>query len=158
VTAISTLRANLIGLIGTLLPGTEILETRMPEAWFAVNIRGGSAVVVSYAGKPKREPGPIGKRDRQGYVYRFTIAITGENWAAPAEATYAAADMAETLFGSPFAPPNTPNLRTETIGSIAGEALYLRFVDEVMQMAPNSTPEGGRFAIVQTWETNEARM
>lgn len=157
-TAISMLRTNLLNAIRLLLPELDVIEARTPDAWYAMNLRGGTAVVVSYAGKPKRREGPVGRRGVQGYVFRFSIAITGEDWASPAGATYEAADVAEELFGSPTLPVETPSLRTTSLGTIAGETVYLRFVDEQMQMAPNSTPEGGRMAIVQTWETDEVRI
>lgn len=156
--ALETLRTNLIALVGSLLPGYNVKESLLPGAWWAVAYEGGVAVVVSYGGKPKRGEGATGTRVKQDYVYRFMVAVCGENWAAPAGASYEAADVAEILFGSPNAPPGTPNLRNQSIGSINGEAVYLTFVDESPQAAPNSQPDGGRFAWIQTWETTEVRM
>lgn len=157
-TAIATIRANVLALVRTLLPGYDVLEGRTPDSWFALNLRGGTSVVVSWAGEAKREPGPIGTRERQGYVYRFVLAVTGENWADPVGATYEAADVLEILKGSPTAAPGTPNLRNQTVGTIAGEKLYLRFADAAAQIAPTSTAQGGRFAWLSTWETNEVRV
>jgi len=152
------LRVNLKTLVETLLPGYNVKESLLPGAWWAVAYEGEVAVVISYAGKPKQGEGPVGTRVKERYVYRFAIAVCGEDWAEPAGASYEAADVAETLFGSPNAAPGTPNLRNQSIGNVYGEEVYLRFVDEVPQAAPNSQPDGGRFAWIQTWETTEVRM
>lgn len=155
---ISTLRANLLSAIATILPvGTEIIEARVPAASFSVAIRH-PAVVVSYSGKPKKEPGPVGNRGKQGYSYVFTIAIVEENWQGPAEAAYGAAELAELLHGSPALSPATLNLRTANLGTINDEAVYLQFVSESLEVDPGSTAQGGKFAIVQTWETGEIRQ
>jgi len=156
-TTISTLRTNVLAAVAAVLPaGTDVFEARVPAASFSVAIRQ-PAVVVSYAGKPKREGGPIGNRGRQGYVYAFTIAVVESDWASPAGAAYRAADLAELLLGSPALPDATDNLRTLSLGTVHDEEVFLRFVSESLEIDPGSTAQGGKFALVQQWETNEVR-
>jgi hypothetical protein len=154
---IATLRTNLVAAVTAIVPaGTDVFEARVPAASFSVAIRQ-PAVVISYAGKPKREAGPVGNRGRQGYVYAFTIAVVESNWQTPAGAAYLAADLAELLLGSPALPPATDNLRTLSLGTINDEEVFLKFVSESLEVDPGSTAQGGKFAIVQQWETNEVR-
>lgn len=154
-TTISIVRAGLIAAIKTVLgPDVPVFESRVRAAWYLMNLPGHEAIVMCYEGQPMKERGPVGSRDRQGYVYRFSIAICSGDWATPVGATYGAADLGERLRGSPALPRETPNLRTQQIATILGEDVYVRFLDEVPTAAPNSTMQGGRFALLQTWETS----
>lgn len=155
---IDTLRANVLAAVASLVPaGTEVLEGRVPATAFALAIRT-PAVVVFYGGKPKKEDGPIGNRGKQGYSYLFTIAIVEADWAAPAGAAYRAANIAELIHGSPASPPGTPNLRTIDVGTINDEHVRLKFVSEAPEIDPGSTAQGGKFAMVQLWETEQVRQ
>jgi hypothetical protein len=154
---IDMLRTNVMAAIRSLVPAdVEVLEGRVPATAFALAIRT-PAVVVFYGGKPKKEDGPIGRRDRQGYSYVFTIAIVEANWATPQGAAYEAANLAEIIHGSPTSPDGTPNLRTIDLGVIHEDHVRLRFVSEAPEIDAGSTAQGGKFALVQTWQTEEVR-
>lgn len=155
---IATLRANVLAAVTSLVPaGTEVIEARVPATSFALAIRQ-PCVVVSYSGSPKKEPGPVGKRGVHGYVWGFTIAIIEADWQAPAGAAYRAADIAALLRGEPSLPDTTPNLQTINLGTVRGEDVYLTFVSEAPEIDPGSTAQGGKFALVQQYETNEVRF
>jgi hypothetical protein len=153
-TTISLLRTKLLQTIKDIVgPDTEVLEGRAPQAWFAMNVRGKPAIVLTYAGRPKRNDGPLSRRDRQRYVYQFSIAVADADWQTPVGANYEAADLAEKLAGSPNNADTVPNLRTAPLIKIHDDWVYLRFISETPTMAPTSTPQGGRFALIQIWET-----
>jgi hypothetical protein len=61
--------------------------------------------------------------------------------------------MGEYLMGSPSLPESTPNLNEIVLAHLGGDDIYLRYLNETPKMAPNSTYQGGRFALVQLWET-----
>lgn len=137
--------------MGGIVP--NIYEGKTPEAWFIMNLAGTEAVVVSYAGTPLRARGPLGKRDRDRLYYQFQIALCSGDWADPVGALYTAADLSEYLLGSPALPDDTPNLRTTLLANIYGDDIYLRYAGQAAKMAPNSSLQGGRSALVSTWET-----
>ena len=162
-TIIASLRAGLGAAISTVFADPAVLaaiggtapnlfEGKSPDAWFLMNIVGAEGVVYSYAKKRLEARGTIGKRNDRT-PYRFSIALCSGNWADPVGATYTAADLAEYLAGSPTLPSTVPSLRESIIGNISGDDICLRFVDEETKLAPNSTVQGGRIAIVQLWET-----
>jgi hypothetical protein len=158
VSTIATLRQNVLNAIASVLPfGTEIIEARVPATSFALAVRQ-PCVVVSYAGSPKKEPGPVGKRGVHGYVWVFTIAIVEADWQTPAGAAYKAADIGALLRGEPSLPDTTPNLQTICLGNVRGEDVYLTFVSEAPEIDPGGTAQGGKFALVQQYETNEVRF
>ena len=72
----------------------------------------------------------------------------------PAAAVERAEDIAELIFGSPSLPPSTPNLHTISLGTISGQDVYLKCIDEAKQVDPGSTAQGGKYAVVQRWETD----
>ena len=163
-TTIATLRANIrkaitdvfsapavITALGGKIP--NIYEGKAPEAWFAMNLPGNEGVIFSYIANVLKDRGPLSRRDRQRMYYRFSIACCSGNWAEPVGALYTAADVNEYLLGSPSLPDTTPNLRNALIGNIYGDDVYIRFVDQKAVMAPNSTLQGGRSALISTWET-----
>jgi hypothetical protein len=154
-TAIKTVFADptVLAAIGGTAP--NLFEGKTPDAWFLMNLVGAEGVVFSYDKKVLEARGPLGKRlDR--WHFRFAIAFCSGNWAEPVGATYAAADLAEYLAGSPTLPDGTPRVRELVVGNIDGNEIHIRCVDEVTKLAPNSTLQGGRIAIVQIWETSEA--
>ena len=157
-TTISLLRTAVLDAIHTVLPDVQVLEARSPQGWFALNITGDLAVIVAYAGRPKKAEGVVGRRDRQRYVYQFSIAVADSDWQLPVGANYAAADLAERLIGSPNTADTVPNLRTQPLVKIHDDMVYLKFISETPTMAPNSTPFGGKFALVQLWETSPEAM
>jgi hypothetical protein len=153
-TTISLLRTKLLQTIRDILgPDVEIIEARHPQAWFSMNVRGKVAIVLSYAGRPKRDDGPLSRRDRQRYVYQFSVAVADADWQTPVGANYEAADLAERLAGSPNDADTVPNLRNAPLIKVHDDMVYLRFISETPTIAPTSTPQGGRFALVQIWET-----
>lgn len=164
-TVIATLRANLKAAVAAVFadPAVKsasgltpiILEGKTAEAWFLMNLPGGEGIVIAYAPKQLKSRGPEGKR-RNRLCQRFSIALCSGNWAEPVGATYTAADLGEYLMGSPTLPPETTNLNDTKIGSINGDDIYIRYLSEEVKMAPNSTFEGGRSAIVTLWETDPA--
>lgn len=160
-TIISTLRTGLGSAINTIFADAGVLaaiggtppnvyEAKTADGWFLMSLVGTESVVYSYSGKPLQSRGPVGKR-KDRLQFEFSIALTSGNWADPVGATYTAADLAEFLMGSPSLPESTPNLRDIVIGNIDGDDIYLRFMNEVTKMAPNSTLQGGRMALVQSW-------
>jgi hypothetical protein len=160
-TTISTLRTGLGSAIATIFADAGVLaaiggtapnvyEAKTADGWFLMSLVGTESVVYSYSGKPLQSRGPLGKR-KDRLQFEFSIALTSGNWADPVGATYTAADLAEFLMGSPSLPDSTPNLREIVIAHIDGEDIYLRFQNEASKMAPNSTLQGGRMALVQTW-------
>ena len=151
---IATLRAAVVNAVTSLVPaGTEVLEARVPATSFALAIRP-PCVVISYAGSPKREPGPLGKRGVHGYVWVFTLAIVEADWQTPAGAAYKAADIAALLRGEPSLPDTTPNLQTINLGTVRDQDVYLTFVSEAPEIDSGGTAQGGKFALVQQYETN----
>jgi hypothetical protein len=163
-TVIATLRVNLLAAIRDVFSAPAVLsaiggklpfitEGKTPDAWFIMNLPGEEGVVMSYDGNPLKARGPVGRRDKDRLLYRFSIALCSGNWAVPVGALYTAADLGEYLKGSPTLPPTTPNLRAAFIANIGGDDIYVRYVGEVPKMAPNSTLVGGRSALVQSWET-----
>lgn len=143
----STIRAALKIAIAALVPsGTNVYEARVPQMVFAVALRR-PAVVIAYGGKPKAGEGPVGRRDRQGYVYAFTIAVVGEDWQTPEGAAYDAADISDALMA----------LRTVQLTTINGNPVYLAFESETPEVLSGATEQGGLYAMVQSWRTNEVR-
>jgi hypothetical protein len=154
-TAIETVFADptVLAAVGGTAP--NLLEGKTPEAWFLMNLVGAEAVVFSYVDKKLVARGPLGKRlDR--CTYQFSIALCSGNWAEPVGANYTAADLSEYLAGSPSISLTVPRLRDLEIATIGPDPIYLRYVSEATKLAPNSTLQGGRSAIVQLWETDPA--
>jgi hypothetical protein len=149
-TIISTLRTGLGSAINTIFADAGVLaaiggtapnvyEAKTSDGWFLMNLVGGEGVVFSY-----------GRKNR--LTFDFSIALCSGNWADPVGATYTAADLAEFLMGSPSL-PNSPCLNDIVVGRIGDDDIYLRYGGEVTKMAPNSTVQGGRIALVQTWHS-----
>jgi hypothetical protein len=141
---------GVLAAIGGVAP--NMYESKSPDGWFLMNIVGAEGVVYSYSGKPLEARGPLGERKNR-IRFAFSIALCSGNWADPVGATYTAADLAEYLMGSPTLPDSTPNLGTNPIGNIKGDDIYLRYDGEATKLAPNSTVQGGRIALVQNWST-----
>lgn len=155
---IATLRTNVLAAVTSLVPvGTSVVEARVPATSFAL-AKQTPCVVISYAGSPKKEPGPVGRRGVHGYVWVFTLAIVEADWQTAAGAAYKAADIGALLRGEPSLPPTAPNLQTISLGTVRGEEVYLTFVSEAPEIDPGGTAEGGKFALVQQYETNEVRF
>jgi hypothetical protein len=161
-TTISTLRAGLGSAIATIFADAGVLaaiggtapnvyEAKSPDGWFLMSLVGTESVVYSYTGKTLVGRGPLGERKNR-LTFDFSIALCSGNWADPVGATYTAADLAEFLMGSPSL-PNSPCLNDIVIGRIGDDDIYLRYGGEVTKMAPNSTVQGGRIALVQTWHS-----
>ena len=162
-TVIATLRKSLkaaitavfedpavLAAIGGVAP--DVLEGKTAKAWFLMNLRGNDGIVLGYENKTLKKRGPLGKR-KDKIQFRFTIAICSGDWREPVGATYRAADIAEYLTGSSALPDDTPSLRGLVLANVDDCDIYLHYVSESAEMAPNSTLQGGRFALVQTWET-----
>jgi hypothetical protein len=161
-TIISTLRTGLGSAINTIFADAGVLaaiggtapnvyEAKTSDGWFLMNLVGGEGVVFSYGGKTLTARGPLGARKNR-LTFDFSIALCSGNWADPVGATYTAADLAEFLMGSPSL-PNSPCLNDIVVGRIGDDDIYLRYGGEVTKMAPNSTVQGGRIALVQTWHS-----
>ena len=162
-TVISTLRTGLGAAIATVFNDSGVIaavggvvpnvyEAKSSDGWFLMNLPGGEGVVYAYAGKTLVGRGPLGARKNR-LTFDFSIALCSGNWADPVGATYTAADLAEFLMGSPSLPDSTPCLNDIVIGRIGDDEIFLRYAGEVTKMAPNSTQQGGRIALVQSWRS-----
>lgn len=139
-----TIRGNLETAIAALVPEATIYQARVPQAIFEVAVRK-LAIVIAYAGKPKLREGPVSHRDRQRFAFSFVIAIVAEDWQTPEGAAYSAADVAERLMP----------LRNVQVATVNGNPLYLAFESEAPEVNPGATAQGGEYAMVQQWRTNE---
>jgi hypothetical protein len=161
-TTISMLRAGLGSAISTIFADAGVLaaiggtapnvyEAKSQDGWFLMSLVGTESVVYSYTGKTLVGRGPLGERKNR-LTFDFSIALCSGNWADPVGATYTAADLAEFLMGSPSL-PSSQCLNDIVIGNIDGNDIYLRYSGEQTKMAPNSTVQGGRVALVQSWRS-----
>ncbi len=125
----------------------DVEQARSPQAIFAVAKRL-PCVVVAYAGKPKEDEGPVGRRDVQKYSYRWVIAVVDEDWQTPEGAAMRVADLTETIFDG---------LRTVQLATVGQNPVFLKFESESPEVDPGAGDQGGRYAMVQAWRTNDVR-
>ena len=155
---ISVLCTALDTAIRSLIPADyDVQEARAQALLFETMLRP-PGVVWCYGGSRKLGTGPLGDRGRQDYAFGFTIGCVGMDWSTAAGAVEQARDIAERLRGRPTqaALPDgqrTPNLRTISLGRLGDDPQYLVFANETPTLARGTDPHGGRFALIQQWET-----
>ena len=125
----------------------DVLQARAPQAIFGIAKRF-PAVVVAYAGKPKDGEGPVGRRDLQRYSYRWLIAVVDSDWQTPEGAAMRVSDLTEAIIDG---------LRTVQMTTVASNPLYLQFESESPEVDPGAAEQGGRYAMVQVWRTNDVK-
>ncbi len=141
---VSTLRAAIRAAITTLVPAADLKDVVLPEHSFAAAIRK-PTVTLAYGGKPKRTPGPISQRDRNGLVYRWYVTVVDEELRTASGAVLAAEETTEALLG----------LRTQKLGTIGRDPVYLVFLEETQILGPARGDEGGAIGLVMAFETTE---
>lgn len=141
---VSTLRTAIRAGISAIRPGIDLKDVVLPEHSFAAAVRK-PTITLAYGGKPKRTPGPISQRDRNGLVYRWFVTVVDEELRTPSGAVLAAEETAEALLA----------LRTVKLGVIGRDPVYLMFLEETQLLDPRRNEEAGAVALVLAFETTE---
>jgi len=143
---VNTLRAGIHAAIATLTSVDRYDALRVEDAFGIAKRR--PAIVVVYQGRRKGN-GPVSQRTRNTISYRWSTVIVAENWrdavSALSEATYGAEALSELLDG----------VRDVSIGTVNDDTVYLRIVDESIQVPPDRPVDGGPVLYVTNWETTE---
>ncbi len=106
-------------------------------------------IVIVYLGK-KPDGGKLSTRVNQDFVYSFALVVIADSY-QPEEtpdAVYEAEEIGEALL----------ELRTVKLATMSGEGIYLGYSSEAQDVPSDRPLEGGRAAIIQSWETTKVRI
>lgn len=106
-------------------------------------------IVIVYAGK-RKEGGKLSTRKNEDFIflwYLVSIADSYQKEETP-DAVYEAEEIAEKVL----------DLREVKLATMGGESVYIAYASETQAVPPNRPLEGGRAAVIQSWESTKVRV
>ena len=141
--------AGLPGLSAGIAAGTIRLEDAptVEHAWEAALDK--PSIVIVYAGK-RKEGGKLSTRENDDFTFLWHLVSIADSYQREdtLDGIYEAEEIAELVLA----------LRGVKLATMGGEAVHLAYASETQAVPPGRPLEGGKAAVVQTWESTKVRV